>query len=242
MTGSVGGPFGSAIGQLIDQDRDARWDPAANGGRGGVVNSAFAQSPRIIALPVFDPTAYGASTSTSPQMVKIVGFFVADGTARGANGYLTGWSQLVVPSVSGRIGESVQLSATFAGPGSPIFGQEVEFLFEDRVVATAYTDGTGTARPSTTAFRIESQPGFYPGAIRARLREFQTFFVADEASGDLTVSRKLPFINWPQPADITYGTPLGSNQLNATADTEGQFTYSPAAARSSRQSNSRRSP
>src|ERR1019366_9491435 len=35
-------------------------------------------------------------------------------------------------------------------------------------------------------------------------------------------------ITWPAPAAITYGTALGSSQLNATASVPGSFTYSPA--------------
>jgi hypothetical protein len=36
-------------------------------------------------------------------------------------------------------------------------------------------------------------------------------------------------ITWPTPADIVYGTPLGNNQLNATASVPGTFTYDPPA-------------
>ena len=35
-------------------------------------------------------------------------------------------------------------------------------------------------------------------------------------------------ITWPAPAPIVYGTPLGSTQLNATANVPGTFSYSPA--------------
>jgi hypothetical protein len=38
-----------------------------------------------------------------------------------------------------------------------------------------------------------------------------------------------PTITWPNPADITYGTPLSATQLNATANVPGTFVYSPAA-------------
>ena len=41
--------------------------------------------------------------------------------------------------------------------------------------------------------------------------------------------RKTPNIKWATPADITYGTPLTSAQLNASADTAGTFAYSPQA-------------
>jgi hypothetical protein len=38
-----------------------------------------------------------------------------------------------------------------------------------------------------------------------------------------------PQITWANPADIVYGTPLSSTQLNATAGIAGTFTYTPAA-------------
>lgn len=38
-----------------------------------------------------------------------------------------------------------------------------------------------------------------------------------------------PVISWPQPAAIVNPAPLGSEQLDATANVEGSFTYSPAA-------------
>ena len=72
-------------------------------------------------------------------------------------------------------------------------------------------------------------PGQYPGAIRVRLGESAKFFIAEEAVADLTVRRQLPFITWPTPADIIYGTPLGPAQLNASAEAPGAFSYSPVA-------------
>jgi uncharacterized repeat protein (TIGR03803 family) len=38
-----------------------------------------------------------------------------------------------------------------------------------------------------------------------------------------------PVITWPTPPDITYGTPLGPAELNAAADVDGAFAYTPAA-------------
>ena len=231
--GAVIAPFGPAFAELIEQDRDAMWDPAANGGRGGVVNSAFAQSPRIIALPVFAPNAYGGSTTITPPMLKIVGFFVSERvqTAEGytINGHLTGWSQITAPDITARFDEFAQLSATVTGPGSPVFGLPVEFLYQDTVIARAETDGTGTARPTTTAFHVTAWPGEYPDAIRVRLAEPASFFVADEALADLSVLKKLPVITWLPAAEIVYGTPLGPPHLNASADVPGEFAYTPAA-------------
>ena len=44
----------------------------------------------------------------------------------------------------------------------------------------------------------------------------------------LVVNRATPTLSWATPAAITYGTPLSSSQLNATASVPGNFSYSPA--------------
>ena len=45
----------------------------------------------------------------------------------------------------------------------------------------------------------------------------------------LVVSQATPVITWSNPADIVYGTALGSTQLNATASVPGSFVYAPTA-------------
>lgn len=54
-------------------------------------------------------------------------------------------------------------------------------------------------------------------------------FAVVNAQTTLTVLKATPVITWRQPASITYGTPLSATQLNATANTQGKFTYSPGA-------------
>jgi hypothetical protein len=51
------------------------------------------------------------------------------------------------------------------------------------------------------------------------------------ATQTTTAVRATPVISWATPAAITYGTPLGATQLNATANVGGTFTYTPAAGR-----------
>jgi Leucine-rich repeat (LRR) protein len=54
--------------------------------------------------------------------------------------------------------------------------------------------------------------------------------VVSEASAEVSAWTQItPTITWGNPADITYGTALGSAQLNATADAPGRFTYDPPA-------------
>ena len=48
------------------------------------------------------------------------------------------------------------------------------------------------------------------------------------ASVELVVNKATPVITWEAPDAITYGTELSNAQLNATADMEGTFEYSPA--------------
>jgi hypothetical protein len=56
---------------------------------------------------------------------------------------------------------------------------------------------------------------------------------ADEATAQATVSlivaKATPIITWSAPGAISYGTPLGAAQLNATALVPGTFVYTPAA-------------
>jgi hypothetical protein len=47
------------------------------------------------------------------------------------------------------------------------------------------------------------------------------------ASGQLTIGKASSAITWSNPSDITYGTPLGATQLNATSSVPGSIAYSP---------------
>ena len=64
-----------------------------------------------------------------------------------------------------------------------------------------------------------------------------TLFLADLVTGGTNTlvgwgleitGQGVPQITWASPADITYGIPLTSNQLNATASVPGNFVYTPA--------------
>ena len=50
-----------------------------------------------------------------------------------------------------------------------------------------------------------------------------------QAAVSLVVLKATPAIEWPGPADISYGTALSAAQLNATASVPGTFVYAPAA-------------
>ena len=52
-------------------------------------------------------------------------------------------------------------------------------------------------------------------------------FAGVEESISLTVRQTVPVVTWTNPAPISYGTALSSNQLNATANVPGKFAYNP---------------
>lgn len=56
-----------------------------------------------------------------------------------------------------------------------------------------------------------------------------TNYTTAAASVQLVVTQAAPTLTWATPNAITYGTPLGAAQLNATANVAGTFVYSPAA-------------
>ena len=47
-------------------------------------------------------------------------------------------------------------------------------------------------------------------------------------SVSIAVNRATPLISWNNPAPLSFGTPLGATQLNATASVPGSFVYTPA--------------
>ncbi len=53
-------------------------------------------------------------------------------------------------------------------------------------------------------------------------------FTTAVASTKINVQKATPSVYWTSPAGITYGTPLGPNQLNATSGIPGVFTYTVA--------------
>lgn len=85
--GSMSGPTRQGVEALIAQDPGARWDPNAAGGRGGITGGCMAPgaspscvlSPRLVAIPVFDPDRYDAARAsgrTVVSVVKVLGLFV----------------------------------------------------------------------------------------------------------------------------------------------------------------------
>jgi hypothetical protein len=65
--------------------------------------------------------------------------------------------------------------------------------------------------------------------LRARFspEDFGNYLSDVPAQTTWTITPVLPVITWPKPADIAYGTPLGTEQLNAQCPAAGTFLYTP---------------
>ena len=118
--------------------------------------------------------------------------------------------QVLVVDVNGYPvkGATVTFTAPASGPGAGLSSTSVQ------------TDVNGTASVIATA------NGFAGGyAITAAVSGVST-----SASFSLTNNKGTPTLTWATPADITYGTALGTSQLNASAGgMAGSFVYSPIA-------------
>jgi len=80
LTGGMTGPSIQGVNTILGLDSGASWSDSAKNGAGGVVNSAFASSPRIVPVAVFDPALYlsqGYNGSNGiVKVVNILGFFL----------------------------------------------------------------------------------------------------------------------------------------------------------------------
>jgi sugar lactone lactonase YvrE len=103
------------------------------------------------------------------------------------------------PIIYGTLLNSSQLDATASVPGTFVYSPPLGSLLHVgfRTLSVTFT-------PSDT-----------------------TDYTTATASVGITVNVATPTINWPTPSPITYGTKLTGNQLNATSNVPGVFTYAP---------------
>jgi len=112
---------------------------------------------------------------------------------------------------------------TWQLPDSIVYGTA---LSASQLNATASVSGSFTYTPAAGEVLLEGThtltASFTPTDV--------TDYAATQTSVSLTVTKARPTpLTWPTPASISYGTALGSEQLNAAARVPGKFVYSPAA-------------
>jgi hypothetical protein len=138
-------------------------------------------------------------------------------------------ARLSAVSGIGTYAGAATLAATLTAGGAPLPGKSVTF----RLSAGAVTTTVGTATTDADGLAILSDvslagfhAGIAQGAVGASFGGDATY-LATAASGDLMVQRAVPTIIWNNPADISYGSALGADQLDAAANVAGTFVYTP---------------
>ncbi len=116
------------------------------------------------------------------------------------------------------------LTATAANASRP-FGQPNP-VFTGTL--TGVTNGDNITATYSTAATTNSPAGAYsiaPALVDPNHR--LTNYSVTLNNGSLTVLSVGSTVTWTNPLPIVYGTPLGTNQLNATASVPGSFVYNP---------------
>ena len=110
---------------------------------------------------------------------------------------------------------------TWKAPSAIIYGTK---LGDKQLSATADVEGAFTYTPALGATLAAGEH-----TLKATFTPTDaTNYSSVEATATLTVDKATPATTWKAPSPITYGTKLGNEQLSATADVEGAFTYTPA--------------
>jgi len=93
---------------------------------------------------------------------------------------------------------------------------------------TGVINGDNLTATYSCAATSTSPPGSYP-IVPALVdpNDRQTNYTVSLTNGTLTVGQAAPIMTWTNPAPITYGASLTSNQLNSTASVPGSFAYNP---------------
>lgn len=140
------------------------------------------------------------------------------------------WNPVSVP-LGAFAGRPLHMRFVFAPNGNIYSGTSMNygvFLDDIRITDSMLLTGTQTRMlgGDSASFTLTPEEGVtYAMDIRPQLACYQFGY-----GPVLSVTGKVrltPTINWPAPANMVYGTPLGADRLNATADTPGTFVYDP---------------
>ena len=194
-----------------------------------------------------NPSAYGQSvtftatvTSGAPGSVTGSVTFTDGAATLGTAALATGQATLTTTTLSAG---NHNVVATYVG-GSQFAGSVSATLpmTVNKATATvtlnglsATYDGTPKAATATTAPMGLSVTITYDGLGTAPVTVGSHAVVATvtdpnyvgSASGSLVISQGHPVITWSNPADLAWGTPLSSTQLNATTPVQGAMVYTP---------------
>jgi hypothetical protein len=134
-------------------------------------------------------------------------------------------------------GSSGPLSQTF---NVPVAGQYMLTWLDNEAAGWEHSYTVSVTGNPTIGYDAVSSGDWIPQSLSLTLSAGTNTLVFQPtgAAGDTVIDKvslvpsfpvtpTTPIISWTNPASIVYGTALSSNQLNATANVDGSFAYSP---------------
>jgi hypothetical protein len=161
-----------------------------------------------------------AGTNTTFTVSGLVGgttyyFSAASYNATGIQGSYSPEISYLVPRILTVTASSV--SRPF-GQANPVLTGIISGLVSGNDITATYNCGATSDSPVGTY-------AITPTLIDPN--DLETNYMVDLVGGVLTVTPAAPLVTWTNPVPIIYGAALTLNQLNATANLPGSFTYNP---------------
>ena len=173
-------------------------------------------------------TSVGSATTNASGVATLSGVSLA-GLAAGTDSgsvvaSFAGDATYAAASASGNlVVNPATPTVTWANPADIVTGTP---LGSAQLDATASVPGTFTYTPAAGTVLDAGQGQTLSVTFTPT---DTTDYTSVTTTATINVQQATPTITWANPADITYGTPLGATQLDATASVPGTFAYTPAA-------------
>ena len=161
-----------------------------------------------------------ATTASTNSGVGAYTIFATNGTLSAAN-YAFTFATGILTVGQAMLAVTANSTNKVYGAGNPAF----------TYAASGFVNGDTASvlsgAPSLTTVAVTNSPvGTYPivatnGTLSAMNYAFSF------TNGVLTVNLAAPLVTWPVPTNIVYGTPLGTNQNNASSPVPGTYVYNP---------------
>jgi hypothetical protein len=194
----------------------------ASGGTSVMITGTFFTGATAVSFGTSAAASFTVNSATSITAVSPAGAGTVDVTVTTPTG-------TSAPTSGDQFLYTGTQAISFTPPSSVTFG-----------VATITLTATGGASGNPVTFTVVSGPGSLSGntltvtgagniMIAANQAGSSTYAAAATVTATILVNKATPTLSWATPTPITYGTPLSSTQLNATASVAGtSFVYSPS--------------
>jgi sugar lactone lactonase YvrE len=177
-------------------------------------------------LPVAFSSSGGCTNVNGTYTMASSGSKVCTETMNAAGNSDYSAAPQVVESTS--VAKAITPTVSFTGaPASATYGTSFTVMASSNSTSTPTFTATGSCTINTTTLLVTMTSGTGTCTMTATWAPNDVYAGAT-ATQKTTAEKAASVITWPNPAPITYGTPLSATQLDATANAAGTFVYTPA--------------